>query len=62
MLASAIGASELASRTAAIRGPQISAAPGGLAGSVSHHNAEISLSPCSSAKAWPIIPPIDSPM
>jgi hypothetical protein len=44
-----------------IRGPQIPAAPVGLAGKVSHHIAEISLCPCSKAKAWPIMPPIDSP-
>ena len=35
---------------------------GRRAGSVSHHIAESSLPPCSSANAWPSMPPIDRPM
>src|SRR4030088_172383 len=58
----AVGASEFASRTVFMRSAQISAAPFGLAGRVSHHSAEISRSPWASAKAWPCMPPIDSPV
>ena len=59
---SASGSSELARRTVLMRSSHIAAAPVGLAGSVSHHIAEISLAPCSIAKAWPIMPPIDKPI
>src|SRR5207248_3125685 len=44
---SASGSSELARRTVLMRSSHIAAAPEGLAGSVSHHIAEISLAPCS---------------
>ena len=59
---SASGSSEFARRTVFIRSSHIAAAPDGLAGKVSHHIAEISLAPCSIAKAWPIMPPIDRPI
>ena len=45
-----------------VAGDYTMAALAGLAGKVSLHNAEISLAPCSIAKAWPIMPPIDRPM
>ena len=48
---SASGSSESAWRTVFIRSAHIAAAPEGLAGKVSHHIAEISLAPCSIAKA-----------
>ena len=51
-----------ARRTVLIRSSHSAAALAGLAGRVSLHSADISLAPCSSAKAWPIIPPIDRPI
>ena len=52
----------IADGTVEMRWSQTSRAPCGLAGNVSHHIAEISRSPCASAKAWPIMPPIERPM
>src|ERR1700730_12838382 len=46
------GSSELARRTMLMRSSHIAAAPAGLAGSVSHHIADISLGPGSNGTAW----------